>query len=149
MQHPETIADTLERVTTKQRSSVQREVVRLLDELVPQRSVQTREEVMTSTRMHRWPSRCILQNEERAVSVSWFPPRADQDALGEILLIAWEGTVSLPGSAERARTEAVARKTVVITPVEEKAGGWAWRTDGGASLLDTAAVAKFCRQMLH
>ncbi len=148
MQHTETITDSLERITTKQRSAVQREVVRLLDELVPQRPAHPREEPHAEVKLHRWPGRCILQAESSAVSVSWFPARPDEDSLGEILVIAWDGIVSLPGSAERSRREAVARRTVVVRPVETRVGEYEWRREGAASPIQTATLANFCRELL-
>lgn len=149
MQHTETITDMLERITTKQRSAVQREVVRLLDDLVPQRPASPREGPDSTVRMHRWPGRCILQAEGNAVSVSWFPGRPDEDSLGEILVIAWDGVVSLPGSATRSQQEAVARRTVVMRPVEIGIGEYGWRGDGGDNLMPTTALATFCRKLLN
>lgn len=151
MQHDTTLATgTIEwganrQLAAKQRTAVQHEVLRLLDALAPELPPPRREADTAGVRAYRWPGRCILQGESRAVSVSWFPGGRDDDSLGEMMVISWKGVVSLPGSARRAPDEAVELTSLLLRPMESDAGGWEWRCEEGAAIYETTALAAYCR----
>ena len=134
----------------KQRVAIQHEVVRLLDALAPERPALRREPAPSPVRAYRWPNRCILQGDSRAISVSWFPGDRDDDSLGEMMVIAWDGIVSLPGSGRRAGEEAVAVSSLVLRPEEAASGTWEWRTEEHDIVaLATPALAAYCREQLE
>ena len=133
---------------TKQRAAVQREVLRLLDDLAPERPPPRHEAPTAAVRAYRWPGRCILQGDGHAISVSWFPGGADDGTLGEVMVIAWDGVVSLPGSGRRAVEQAQAVRSLLLHPEETPAGGWEWRSEQEATAFGTAALASFCREQL-
>ena len=134
---------------TKQRASIQREVLRLLDDLAPERPPPRHEAPSTAVRAYRWPSRCILQGESHAISVSWFPGGVDDGSLGEMMVIAWDGVVSLPGSGRRIAEQAQAVRSLLLHPEETSGGGWEWRSEQGATAFGTAALAMYCREQLE
>jgi len=133
---------------TRRRTAVQHEVTRLLDTLAPERTPQRRPAPEPAVRAYRWPARCILQGAEHAVSVSWFPAGRDDDTLGEMLVIAWRGIVSHPGATRRAADEAVAIRSLLLHPEETDGGAWSWRTESGEPVLDTTALATYCREQV-
>jgi len=133
---------------TRRRTAVQHEVTRLLDTLAPERTPQRRPAPEPAVRAYRWPARCILQGAEHAVSVSWFPAGRDDDTLGEMLVIAWRGIVSHPGATRRAADEAVAVRSLLLHPEETDGGAWSWRTESGEPVLDTTALATYCREQV-
>lgn len=143
----EKVAVATEHYTSKQRAAVQREVVKLLDELAPERPPQRRDAPVPSISAHRWPARCILQAESSAVSVSWFPARPAEEALGEILVIAWDGVVAVPGVVSRGHEAPQARQTVSLYPVEQEDGDFMWRQNGELLLADE--VVSYCRGLLE
>jgi len=134
--------------TVKQRAAVQREVGRLLDALAPERPPARHDVPTPAVRQHRAPGRCILQADARAVTVSWFPARADADSLGEVVVIAWRGTVSHPGGATRANGGAEPLDTISLQPVELPDGCWEWRSDRHSPALGTEDLASYCRTLL-
>ncbi|HEX5832035.1 MAG TPA: hypothetical protein VFY16_13725 [Gemmatimonadaceae bacterium] len=142
-------AGTPERITTRQRTAVQREVTRLLDELAPERPPARRDAPAPEVKLHRAPGRCILQAAATAVSVSWFPARRDEDTLGEMLVISWRGVVSVPGAARSTQAEPVPLDTLLLHPVESDDGAWQWRPEDGRPVLETSALACYCRGLLQ
>lgn len=130
--------------TTKQRTAIQKEVTRLVDELAPVRAPARPGAVQPAVQCHRLPRGCVLQGATRAVSVSWFPAAASEPSLGELQLVSWRGTVSLPGSASR-RSGATMVDEVVLAPVESD-GAWHWQ--GGGTDLTTDALVARCRELL-
>ena len=133
----------------RQRTAVHHEVLRLLDALAPELPPPRREVDTAGVRAYRGPGRCILQGESRAVSVSWFPGGRDDDSLGEKMVIAWRGVVSLPGSARRGPDQAVALTSLLLHPEEVESGGWTWRAEEGADSFETTALATYCREQLE
>jgi hypothetical protein len=132
----------------KQRVATEREVVRLLDALAP--SVAPARRRTGAVQAYRWPNRCILQGASRAISISWFPDDQDDAAFGELLVISWQGTVSLPGSSGQRGDEAVAGAELVLHLEATALGGWTWHgatddTDG----VDTTTLAEYCRHELE
>lgn len=115
--------------TTKQRTAVQREVTRLVDELAPVRAPARPGASAPAVVCHRLPRGCILQGATGAVSLSWFPASGSEEALGELQLVTWRGTVSLPGSAAR-RAGAEMIGELILTPAEGEGGVWRWRGTG-------------------
>lgn len=143
------VEGTVERSTLKQRAAVQREVSRLLNDLAPERPPPAREVPLPAVKQHRSPGRCILQSASAAVSVSWFPARPDEDTLGEILVIAWSGTVSLPGSAQRTANQAVPLGQFLLHPVDLGEGEWEWQEAKSDRVFATPALASYCRDLLE
>jgi hypothetical protein len=134
--------------TVKQRHGVQHAVGDLLDALAPERPpARGAEPPAPALRRLRTPRGCILQAATRAVSVSWFPSTSVQASLGELQVIIWRGTVSVPGSAHRERAGAVAVSQVVLEPAPIDGDAWGWR-DAEGTVFDTAALADHCKALL-
>lgn len=136
------------RPTAKQRTAVQREVVRLLEGLAPERAPARAGAPTPAVRRHRSPRGCVLQADTGAVSVSWFAAAPNDDALGELQLIAWRGTVSLPGSASRSASGAVAVRELQLVPFADEVGGWAWRAADG-TVYETDRLTTYCLELLE
>ena len=135
--------------TVKQRNGVQQAVGHLLDALAPERPpARGAEPKATPLRRVRTPRGCILQSANRAVTVSWFPSTSVQASLGELQVVVWQGTVSVPGSANRERAGAVALSQAVLEPAMTVDEGWGWRGQDG-TVLDTASLAERCKTMLE
>jgi hypothetical protein len=138
----------------KERSAVQRAVERLLDELAPERAVGRATQSPLPIERHRTPRGCILQAPAGAVSVSWFPDAAIDASIGELQVIAWRGTVSRPGSAQRAPGGATVVEELSLRPVEAEgrvegdAADWRWRA-GDGTVYDTASLAAHCLALLE
>jgi hypothetical protein len=137
-----------DRPTAKQRMAVQREVMRLFDDLAPERAPARAGAPVPAVQRHRSPRGCILQAERAAVSLSWFAALPTDEALGELQMIEWQGTVSLPGSARRSDRAAVAVREVQLQPVLGEAGVCTWRATDG-TVYDTDALASHCRDLLE
>ncbi|HEY0971890.1 MAG TPA: hypothetical protein VGE02_13050 [Gemmatimonadales bacterium] len=135
-------------LAAKQRTAVHHEVVRLLDALAPELPPPRREVETVGVRAYRWPGRCILQGESRAVSVSWFPGGRDDESLGEMMIISWKGVVSLPGSARRAPDQAEALVSLLLHPAASETGIWEWCTEEGATTFETPELAEYCREQV-
>lgn len=134
--------------TLKRRAAVYRDVTRLLDDLAPERPPARHDAPRVAVRCHRSPGRCILQGATRAVTVSWFPTLAGDASLGELVVIAWRGTVSLPGSAQRAPEAAEPTATLALEPALRSDGEWEWRTAGDVRYT-TTTLAAHCRELLE
>jgi hypothetical protein len=135
--------------TVKQRNGVQHAVGHLLDALAPERPpARGAEPAAPALRRLRTPRGCILQAATRAVTVSWFPASSMQPSLGELQVIAWSGTVSRPGSAQREASGAVARAQVVLEPAVLADDHWGWR-DSDGTIYDTSSLANHCHTMLE
>ena len=132
--------------TAKRRTAVQQEVVRLLDDLAPASAPARRSALPVAVKAYRWPNRCILQGAARAISVSWFPGYQDDESLGELLVISWRGTVSLPGSGQRGSEEAVAVTQLLLHLEPASFDGWEWRAAAhDVAGFGTSALAEYCR----
>lgn len=131
--------------TVKERNAVQQEVSRLLDALAPERTA-NRSSGKDAVDRHRTPRGCILQAAAGAVSVSWFPDSAQGAELGELQVVAWRGTVSRPGSSQRA-SGAKPVEEMVLRPVETRMGDLEWRAGDGAT-FSTDALAVRCSELL-
>ena len=82
-----------------------------------------------------------------AVTVSWFPDSAQGAELGELQVMAWRGTVSRPGSSQRASGAQVIEE-LVMRPVEKVTGGLLWRSTDGTTYTTDALVAH-CNELLE
>jgi hypothetical protein len=127
--------------TAKQRAGVEQAVRRVLDALVPERAPPRHADPPGPVRRYRTPRGCILQDDARAVSVSWFPAAASEETLGELQVIVWAGTVSRPGATQRAAAGArpVAEARLFPVPAGE---AWSWRVGDGTVLPADAVVAR-------
>jgi hypothetical protein len=140
---------TNRQLAARQRTAVQHEVTRLLDTLAPEQRPARHDPPSDAVRAYRWPARCILQGPAHAVSVSWFPGNPDDGSLGEMMVIVWEGVVSLPGSARRAPVEAVQVRTLTLHPVDCGVGDWQWQGPDGDPSLSTTALVDYCLEYLR
>src|SRR5262245_43187199 len=87
------------RPDSKGRLAAQRAATKLFDALAPERPPARGAVTTPELQRVRSPRGCILQLPECAVTASWFPPGAHDASLGELIVIAWKGTVSRPGAA--------------------------------------------------
>ena len=131
--------------TVKERNAAQQEVSRLLDILAPERTANRLGGKDAVVERHRTPRGCILQAAAGAVSVSWFPDSAQGAELGELQVVAWRGTVSRPGSSNRA-SGATPVEEMVLRPVESRMGVREWRASDGTS-YSTDALAARCTEL--
>ena len=146
--HDEPAVIWADRPTIKQRTAVQHAVERLLDDLAPERAPPRADIPMAAVQRHRTPRGCILQAVGGAVSVSWFPASTNDDAYGELQVIAWRGVVSRPGSsAARRAGSAVSEWQMVLQPTEVVGEAWGWRVPDG-STLDSAALTARINSLL-
>ena len=125
--------------TIKERNAVQQEVGRLLDAFAPERAAH-RMGAKEDVERHRTPRGCILQATNGAVTLSWFPDSAQGAELGELQVMAWRGTVSRPGSSQRASGATVIEE-LVLRPVENRMGSLLWRSTDGTTYTTDALVA--------
>jgi hypothetical protein len=125
--------------TIKERNAVQQEVGRLLDAFAPERAAH-RMGAKEDVERHRTPRGCILQAANGAVTLSWFPDSAQGAELGELQVMAWRGTVSRPGSSQRASGATVIEE-LVLRPVENRMGSLLWRSTDGTTYTTDALVA--------
>ena len=133
--------------TLKERNAVQQEVGRLFDVLAPERAAHRVGAKTSEIERHRTPRGCVLQAAAGAVSVSWFPDSAQGADLGELQVVAWRGTVSRPGSSQRA-SGAQVEEQIVLRPGDSPRGGMVWRTTDGTS-FSTDSLAAHCETLLE
>lgn len=135
-----------QRPSAKDRAGVQRAVTQLLDELAPERTPPRAAPPVVALKAHRSPRGCVLQSEQAAISLSWFGALATDDSLGELQLILWQGTVTLPGASKRSGANAVALKDMLFQPVPLPTG-WGWKSADGRS-FSTPELAEWTRSLL-
>lgn len=133
--------------TAKERTGVQHAVVRLLDALAPERAAGRVSAPSDAIERFRTPRACILQAPAGAVTVSWYADAASDASFGELQVVAWRGTVSRPGSAQRVGGAVVVGE-LALHPVEGVAGQWIWRATDGTT-YDTDALAAHCLALLQ
>lgn len=133
--------------TIKARNAVEQEVGRLLEALVPERAAHRMGAKTNEVERFRMPRGCVLQARDGAVTVSWFPDSAQGAELGELQVVLWRGTVSRPGSSQRA-SGAQVMEEMVLRPGESPMGGMVWRTADGKT-LSTDALAAHCATLLE
>ena len=133
--------------TVKERNAVQQEVSRLFDVLAPERAAHRMGAKTNEIDRHRTPRGCVLQAAAGAVSVSWFPDSAQGADLGELQVVAWRGTVSRPGSSQRA-SGAQVEEQMVLRPADSPMGGMVWRAKDGTT-FSTDSLAAHCATLLE
>jgi hypothetical protein len=132
--------------TAKEKNAVQRAVTALLDELAPERVLKRGDHIRVPVEQHRTPTGCVLQAATAAVSVSWFVDAAPGAPLGELHIIAWQGTVSRRGSPQRSEAATIVSE-LVLHPIERPSSESVWRTTTGVE-YDTAALAAHSIELL-
>jgi hypothetical protein len=132
--------------TAKEKSTVQRSVTELLDGLAPERVVKRGDLIHGPIEQHRTPSGCVLQAENAAVSVSWFPDTRGQ-TLGELHVNVWSGVVSRGGSSHRKPVKAEVVSEMVLRPMDSSLEGCVWRADNGTE-FDSPALVAHCVALL-
>lgn len=133
--------------TAKAKTAVQRSVTALLDELAPERVLKRVERLPGTVEQHRTPTGCVLQAENAALSVSWFSDAGNDAVLGELHVIAWQGTVTRRG-APKSRKGAIVKAELVLRPLEPPADDCLWQATDGAQ-YDTASLAAKCLALLE
>jgi hypothetical protein len=123
--------------TAKAKNAVERSVTALLDELAPERVLKRDRQLPGPVEQHRTPTGCVLQAAEAAVSVSWFAGAGN--ALGELRVVVWHGTVQRRG-APRSQKAAKIIEELVLTPIEPPVSGRLWEDADGVK-YDTASLA--------
>ena len=125
---------------------MQREVTRLLDELAPEKATPRTAKPVAPIQRHRTPNGCILQADTAALSVTWYAEAEDQDRVGELQIMLWQGVVSRRGAAQ-SRTPATLIRQEVLNPIEQPADESVWRSTDG-TLFSTAGLVAHCVELL-
>jgi hypothetical protein len=123
--------------TAKSKNAVQRSVTALLDELAPERVLKRDRQLTGPVEQHRTPTGCVLQAATAAVSVSWFAGAGN--ALGELRVVVWRGTVQRRG-APRSQKGAEIVSELVFLPIDPPADNAMWHSTDG-SKYDAAGLA--------
>jgi hypothetical protein len=126
---------------------MQREVTRLLDELVPESTRPRSPKTVGAVQQHRTPNGCILQADAAALSVTWYAEADDQDRVGELQIMLWRGVVSRRGGVQ-AKTPAEVVRQEVLNPIERPLDESVWRA-GDGTVYSTAALAAHCLALLE
>src|SRR3954469_3797076 len=116
--------------TSKERNAMQREVTRLLDDLAPENSNPRSSKPAEPIQQHRLPNGCILQADAAALSVTWYAQADDQDRVGELQIVLWQGVVSRRGASQPKQPAEVIRQEVV-NPIESPVDESVWRSRDG------------------
>jgi hypothetical protein len=123
--------------TAKAKNAVERSVTALLDELAPERVLKRDRQLAGPVEQHRTPTGCVLQAADAAVSVSWFAGAGN--ALGELRIVVWHGTVQRRG-APRSQKAAKIIEELVLQPIEPPVDGQLWE-DADGRKYNTASLA--------
>ena len=126
---------------------MQREVVRLLDELAPERSNARSTPVVGEVKQTRTPEGCVLQAETAAISVTWYAQADDQDRVGELQILLWSGVVARRGGSPGKNAAQVVRQEV-LNPIEQPVDGSVWRSREGV-VYTTPGLAAYCLALLE
>jgi hypothetical protein len=133
--------------SAKEKNAVQRAVTALLDELAPERVLKRGAQLRVPVEQHRTPTGCVLQAATAAVSVSWFVDSGPGAPLGELHIIAWQGTVSRRGSPQRSEAATIIND-LVLHPIERPSSDCVWRATTGVE-YDTASLVARCIELLE
>jgi hypothetical protein len=133
--------------SAKAKSSVQRSVTQLLDELAPERVLKRVGELRGSVEQHRTPSGCVLQAEDYAVSVSWFADPTKEAVLGELHVLVWRGKVARRGNTRPPKGATVVAD-LTLQPIEPATDNCVWQATDGTR-YDTASLAAKCLALLE
>ena len=133
--------------TTKSKNAVQRSVTQLLDELAPERVLKRVDELKGPVEQHRTPTGCLLQAQDCAVSVSWFPEATKEADLGELHVLVWRGKVTRRGHARPAKGATMVAD-LILRPIDPPADDCLWQGSDGTR-YDTASLAAKCLALLE
>ena len=136
-------------LTHRQRTSVHREIDRLMQELARGFSVVAAAAPDRGLTIQRAPHRSILQARERAVTVSWFPASYPERSLGELQVVAWRGIVSVPGGTHRAREGASVIESNIFQLIWTDEAELRWQLDEDDASLSTEALTARCLARLE
>ena len=120
--------------------------MRLLDELAPERVSPRATRPVEPIEAHRSPNGCILQAEDAALTVTWYPDASDQDRVGELQIMLWRGVVSRRG-APPVRTPAQIVRQEVLNPIEQPVDDSIWKSREGM-VHTTQGLAEYCLKLL-
>ncbi len=140
-------------LTHQERTSAHREPMLLFDMLANLYPAPARREAGGLVEMRRTPDRCVLQAESLAVTVSWFAPRMGATGAGELQIITWKGTVTMPGTAPRAGAGATKDtiRVLQLPRVEGSKGGWRGEPEGHGKkekLYTSDDLVSLCAKLL-
>lgn len=136
-------------LTHQERTSAQREPMLLLEALASRYPGAGRRESAGGIELRRTPDRCVIQGEASAVSVSWFAPRLGEASAGELQIISWSGTVTMPGAPARPGNTAKMDRVHVFHLTRADGGGWCWRGEGrNEPVYSSEDLIAFCTKLL-
>lgn len=146
---PTTTAD----LTPPERASALREPERLMDSIdasLPKRNEDKPEKVdpTVGRRVYRVPGRCIIQAEEAAVSISWFPSRDGDPRGGELQVVKWNGIIASPRQRPGSGMHASVSHTYVFRLGHDRGRGWYWSSTDHPANCPSAELAKVVHSLL-
>ena len=133
--------------TYKEKGSVQRSVIALLDELAPERALTRSERLPQTLEQHRSPTGCVLQAPNYALSISWFSEESKDAPLGELHIIVWRGTVARRGATSHTKGAKILSE-LILRPIEPPDSGKIWRGTDGKE-YDTIGLVATCLALLE
>lgn len=133
--------------TYKEKGSVHRSVIALLDELAPERALTRSERLPQQLEQHRSPTGCVLQAPNYALSISWFAEESKNAPLGELHIIVWRGTVARRGATSHTKGAKILSE-LVLRPIEPPDSGKIWRDTDGKE-YDTMGLVATCLALLE
>jgi hypothetical protein len=100
-------------------------------------------------RVRKTPERCIVQAARFALSVSWLQPRAHTAADSALLVIEWDGVVTLHGEPPLASRRATLFRERRLYLEAASGTAWLWRSDASPARAFTSdELARCCVQWL-
>jgi hypothetical protein len=145
----ELIDDRAMDLTHQERTSAHREPMLLMDSLATRYPSPGKHGTPTGIELRRTPDRCVIQADEVAVSVSWFAPRLGDSTAGELQIISWTGTVTMPGAPARPGKGATMGTARIFHLMRAGAGKWCWRGEGkNGSTYSSEDLVALCAKLL-
>ncbi len=136
-------------LTHRQRTSVHREIDRLMQELARGFVAMTAAAPERGLTIQRAPHRCILQARGTAVTVSWFPATYPERSLGELQVMAWRGVVSVPGGTHRAREGASVIESNIFQLIWTADAELRWQLGEQDASMSTEQLVERCLARLE
>jgi hypothetical protein len=100
-------------------------------------------------RVRKTPERCIVQAGRFALSVSWLQPQAHTAADSALLVIEWDGVVTLHGEPPLASRRATLFRERRLHLEAASGTAWLWRSDASPARAFTSdELAQWCVQLL-
>jgi hypothetical protein len=129
--------------------AVRREVDAVLDEIA-RRAAEVRTFLPdVDLRMRRTPDRCVVQAGPVGLSVSWLPVRSDTPARGILLVIEWDGTVTLHGETQSPSRQATPVHEHVLHLAAGSSPDWRWcGEDDSMRAYSSSDLAAQCVHLL-